>query len=472
MRIYLALLLLCAGASLAEAYGQAPLRIVRFEAAATPPVGTPMAYMPIERIDDSLRVKGLVLLSEEAPIVLCALDWIGISNGGQDAWRMALAEAAGTSPDRVAVHALHQHDAPAYDADAELILLAHGVDDQGIDHAFARTAIRGAARALREAMARPAEVTHLGLGKARVERVASNRRILGPDGHVVLTRWSATRDSVKRSAPEGISDPYVRAVSFWREEEPLAVLTYYATHPQSYYREGGASSDFVGIARDLRQRASGLFQVHFNGAGGNITAGKYNDGSHANRPVLARRLAEGMAAAWAATEKQRIRAADVGWAVRPVVLPLAERLQEATLVEALAEAPDMGTARALAWVRRNRTGVPLLLSALRLGDARILHMPGELFIEYQLAAQAMRPDLFVAMAAYGDTGPGYIGTRVAYGQGGYETGRVSRVAPEVEAVLTEGMRALLAAPPEAGPTPSEITLQSPRFTPPEPAGAQ
>ena len=39
-------------------------------------------------------------------------------------------------------------------------------------------------------------------------------------------------------------------------------------------------------------------------------------------------------------------------------------------------------------------------------------MPGELFIEYQLAAQQMAQDgAEVMMAAYGDYGPGYIGTR-------------------------------------------------------------
>ena len=70
-------------------------------------------------------------------------------------------------------------------------------------------------------------------------------------------------------------------------------------------------------------------------------------------------------------------------------------------------------------------------------------MPGELFVEYQLAAQQMRPDLFVTMAAYGDYGPGYIGTEIAYSQGGYETGKVSRVAPEVEQVLLNGLKQLL-----------------------------
>ena len=50
----------------------------------------------------------------------------------------------------------------------------------------------------------------------------------------------------------------------------------------------------------------------------------------------------------------------------------------------------------------------------------------------------------VAMAAYGDYGPAYIGTAVAYSEGGYETGpRASNVAPEVESVLTDGMKRLL-----------------------------
>ncbi len=57
-----------------------------------------------------------------------------------------------------------------------------------------------------------------------------------------------------------------------------------------------------------------------------------------------------------------------------------------------------------------------------------------LFIEYQLAAWQMKPDRFVALAAYGLYGMGYIGAGAAYEQGGYETSEVSRVAPEVEAV--------------------------------------
>ncbi len=81
---------------------------------------------------------------------------------------------------------------------------------------------------------------------------------------------------------------------------------------------------------------------------------------------------------------------------------------------------------------------------LGIGDVRVLRVPGELFVEHQLAAKKMRADLHVAMAAYGEYGPGYIGTARAYEEGGCETSKpASCVAPEVEGVLTAAMQKLL-----------------------------
>ena len=101
-------------------------------------------------------------------------------------------------------------------------------------------------------------------------------------------------------------------------------------------------------------------------------------------------------------------------------------------------------AKTLAWARRCAAQDPVPIQCLRIGTARVLYMPGELCVEYQLAAQEMAPDLFVAMAAYGEYAMGYICTEIAYSQGGYEASeRASRVAPEVEGVLMEAMRKLL-----------------------------
>jgi hypothetical protein len=192
--------------------------------------------------------------------------------------------------------------------------------------------------------------------------------------------------------------------------------------------------------------------VHFDGAGGNIGAGKYNDGSPTNRVVLAERLADGMRRAWENTKRQPIAAGDVTWSVAPVSLPPAKHLSREKLEAQLAARDPKfvveGNASRLAWVRRCEAGHKIEIACLGLGTARILHLPGESFVEYQLAAKALRPASFVAVAAYGDYAPWYIGTAIAYEQGGYETSpSASNVAPEVEGVLLSSMRRLLQSPP-------------------------
>ncbi|HEX5442250.1 MAG TPA: hypothetical protein VFW87_00415, partial [Pirellulales bacterium] len=166
------------------------------------------------------------------------------------------------------------------------------------------------------------------------------------------------------------------------------------------------------------------------------------------RPILAARLAAGMKAAWDNTKKVPIMAGDLRWRTAGVVLPASPTLEEAKLLEILDNATGevrdrVRAARDLTWLRRAEAKHQLELACLQLGPAYVVHMPGELFVEYQLAAKTLRPDSLVCMAAYGDYGPGYIGTAVAYPQGGYETSRVSRVAPEVEQVLMGALKNLL-----------------------------
>jgi hypothetical protein len=432
-----------------------PLKVATFRIDATPPIGAPLCdalVRPAEKIDDPLSARGVVLLTQDKPIVLCAIDWVGIGNTGHDAFREALAEAAGTTPDRVAVHSLHQHDAPGCDFAAEELLAPRGLGGKLFHVAHARATIRSAADAVREAIRKPRSVTHVGVGKGRVERVASNRRVMGPDGKVKYVRYSASKIPEAIAAPEGTVDPDVRLISLWDGDKPLVSLTYYATHPQSHYGKGAVSADFPGAARAEREKARpDVFHAHFNGAGGNVTAGKYNNGDPANRPVLAARLAAGMKAAWENTKRSPLAARDVAWRVRPVVLPPSAILDEKKLLATLDDTTQkdelrLRTARDLVFLRRCQAKQAIPLTCLKLGDARVLHLPGELFVEYQLAAQAIRPDDFVATAAYGDYGPGYIGTKIAYTQGGYETSYVSRVAPEVEDVLMPAIRELVTQP--------------------------
>src|SRR5215510_14257922 len=130
------------GNSAAAVPDSGTLRLATFDVDATPPVGSFMAYDPVtNKWDLGLRARGIVLLGAGDPIVLCAVDWIGIANEGHDAFREGLARAAGTSPKRVAVHTLHQHDAPDCDFSAERILKDAGADSRQFDGTFQRQVI-------------------------------------------------------------------------------------------------------------------------------------------------------------------------------------------------------------------------------------------------------------------------------------------------------------------------------------------
>lgn len=428
------------------------LRIATFEFDVSPPIGSPLCYgilPPVKEIVDPLSARGIIILGSDKPIVLLALDWVGANNRTQEIWKKKLADALDTTVSRIAIHSLHQHDTPGIDHSASNILKQYDLHGVMYDEAFVNDVMKRSVAAAQKSLKHAQTVTHVGTGKGKVKQFASNRRILGPDGKVKIVRYSSSRNPAAIAAPEGTIDPYVRVLSFWNEDQPLAALSYYATHPQSYYGKGGVSCDTVGLARALRQESlPNVFPIHFNGAGGNIGAGKYNNGDPKNRPLLAQRLADGMKEAWETTKKSPVSAKDVSWKSKPVLLPLRDRLDNDKLTAILkntkARLKDrMRAARDLGYLQRTQAGKTIDITCLQIGPAQVVHMPGELFVEYQLAAQKMAPQNFVCMAAYGDQGPGYIGTKVSYAEGGYETSRVSRTAPEVEEVLMQTLQELV-----------------------------
>ncbi len=422
------------------------LRLSVFDIDATPPVGSMLAYDRMEnRWDLGLRAKGIVISGAGKPVVLCAVDWIGIANESQDAFKEALAEAANTTPQRVVVHTIHQHDAPICDFGAEKILMDAGMETYSFDGRFARNFLKELKVAVQNSLTETQPVTHIGVGEAPVNQVASNRRILDDQGKAGTMRGSSTRDPNLRSQPEGLIDSIVTVISFWNQQEPLAVMSYYAVHPQSYYLTKVANPDFPGLARFYRQlETPDALHIHFNGAGGNIAAGKYNDGSHVNREILARRLAGGMKQAWESGKKFPVIPADLSWNVVSVQLPAAQDSLSAIekRIRTMNSRQLTNNLGKLAWWKRQQAGKKTDIACLGLGPIRILFMPGELFVEYQLAAKAMRPDLTVTMAAYGDYGPFYIGTKEAYEQGGYEI-KASPVTADVEDILLSAIEKLL-----------------------------
>lgn len=437
-------------ASPADAAGSPKLRIATFRFDVTPPVGHPLCggwITPMADCDDALEAIGFVVLGAGKPIVICAVDWTGILNDAHVAWRTVLAEAAGTTPDRVAVQCVHQHDAPFVCLHAEKLIAEQQTGLRVVEVEFFRTCLDRARDAVKKAIPAARTLTHIAQGEGKVIEVAGNRRVaLGPDGKVRKTRGSGCRDAELIALPEGLIDPMLKTVAFYDGADKVAACHYYATHPMSHYGKGHVSSDFVGLARKRRQKDEpGCTHIYFTGCAGNVAAGKYNDGSPEARVRLTQRIYDGIVA----SEKSLVRApvGAVSWKTHEILPPtnpvfVAEKLREMVANNANVAANRIRPAMTLGWMQRLENRTPIILSALHLGEIALLHLPAECFVEYQIRAQQLAGARFVATAAYGDGGPWYIPVKEEYPKGGYEVS-VANCSDEVDGILTRGMRELL-----------------------------
>jgi len=441
------------GALLWPALGQAAekpsLKIAPFRLDASPPKDHPLCggwIKPVVGMDDPEEAIGFVLTGAGAPIVVCAVDWTGLLNQTHIRFREALAQAAGTTPDRVAVQCVHQHNAPFACVEADKIAMSVGDLSHIVFPDFIAEFTERTAKAVAAAMGQLRPVSHVAVGQAKVDRVAGNRRFIGADGTIVDWRGSSSKVPRHAELPEGLIDPYLKTVAFYDGPVKVVSCHYYATHPMSYYGDGKVCSDFVGLARKRRQAEDpGCTHIYFTGCSGNIAAGKYNDGTPQARKDLTDRMYQAIVASEASLMPEAITSAS--WAANPVLLPVRDTLNETTLMDNIrnknnALANRLRPAMTLAWLRRCEAELPIVLSALHVNQATLLHLPAESFLEYQLQAQQAAPGRFVATAAYGDGGPWYIPIAEAFPQGGYEV-TVCLTDPKVEQVLSGGFKSIV-----------------------------
>ena len=244
-------------------------------------------------------------------------------------------------------------------------------------------------------------------------------------------------------------DPWLKTLSFWNGDTPLAAVSFYAVHPMSHYGAGEVSADFPGLARRMRQgELPGVKQIYASGCSGNIVAGKYNNGARENRAVLANRLHTAMTAAWRDTQRHPV--SHFGFHVTPLRpeprtgpgFSIAEL--ESQLTPATKPFQQCLAAMGLSWRQRVTAGRPIEIPVIDFGAAELLLLPGESYVEFQLAAQRARPDSFVCVAGYGDGATGYIPTEKHFAEHDTNLADWCWVAPGSEVKLLEAIRTALA----------------------------
>lgn len=424
------------------------LRVATFRCDATPPLGEPLICCDaLKTVESPLLAKGIVIDANGQRYVLCALDWCELCNGAYDSMRKNIAAAAGADVSHVALHTVHQHTAPVVDTSAQKLLAEVGmVKGVHLDPKAFDEIERRLAESVKKSLGKLEPFDQIGTSQAKVDRVASSRRPKDAAGQL-HPRMSSCTDPAVIALPEGTIDPYLKTITFARAGKPLVRLHYYATHPQSKYGDGRASSDIVGDAREALEQKEGVFQIYFTGCAGDVALGKYNDTSKKARKDLAARLLAGMEASIAATKLGPV--GPIQWRTYPLTIPprddagftmtdCRQQMKGHNLTARLCSG-----ALPLAFMQRN--GQPIELTSLQIGNIHILDLPGEPLIEFQLFAQAIRPAGFVAVAGYGDCGTGYICPASALRGGGYEP-TATNVKPESEVLLKQAILSLLGIP--------------------------
>jgi hypothetical protein len=432
------------------------LRLATFQTEVTPPVGHPCmggGIAPVKEVIDPLYVHGSIFLGLDKPVAIVTVDWCEIRNDAYDRWREAIATAIGTTRERVLLNANHQHDAPISDLYAEKLLRDAKAEGSICDLEFHEKTVTRVAAVAKAALAKSQPITHFGYGKAKVDRVGSNRRYLDEKGNVQYDRYSANRDPKIRDAEEGLIDPFLHCLAFWNEATLLAAISTYSTHPMSFYGRGAVSADFVGLARRMRQADEpNALQMYASGCSGNVTAGKYNDGTAENRPELAKRIHAAMKAAYANAKKQPIGKCE--FRSTPLMLPVRTQAEfdvaamQKKIRESKRPFDQCLAAMGLSWRARCERKQPIDVATLDFGGASYLLLPAESYVEFQLYAQTIRPNDGVLVAGYGESAPGYIPIERAWKESDSNLRDWCWVDPGSEQIMKDAIRKALQASPK------------------------
>lgn len=432
----------------------------------TPAMGIQIAggigmHRPTEEIRGRLYADALVIRSQGKTICMVSAPPTNISRRFADSIRAECAALLATSPDAVAIHVTQSHSSPAvgdnliFDPSPRIpadLAWVYGGDPNynGPFHRGVVEAVKQAQASLRPATARA--------GRAVDSRIAFNRRFILRDGSAAMHPGTCNPNVLQ---PEGPADPEIGMVIFDDDSgKAIAALLHFTCHPCHGYGKRWIHPDWPGAWGEAvrSQLGSGCIPVVMNGFCGNV---HHQDHLHPTQHLhdtienMTGLLME--ATTRAVATLQPIAIDDVRFVSRrfpvPWRVPAKEEHAAATALLQAHPAPYWVNGE-IPWdwilavgmeqhVERCKTSHSYSFEAqiLRAGDVGMIAMPGEPFVEGQLALKLRSPIPYLFCSHASNDNPGYFPTRKAYEGKGYET--VGRFQPGCLELIIEHTAAML-----------------------------
>jgi neutral ceramidase len=456
--------------SLHHTLSRGPLRAGAATVSITPPLGVELAGSFTKRrathIHDELYAHALVLDNGLVRLALVSLDLICIPGSLVAQARQLIETRTGIPGGHVMIGCTHTHSAPATTG-----LLGADPDPNYVAELPERIA---AAVTYAAAQTRPAR---LGWATGHEPRLSFNRRYHMRDGTVRMNPGRGDPDIVR---PAGPIDPdvgvlYVEAL----DGTPIAVVVSFALHYVGVDSATEVSADYFGhFGRRMQElHGAALHTIFFNGCSGDINAvdvaNPHQLAGHREAARVAAILADDVTALLSGMSL--VEEVILGAVQRRPVLPRrAQTPQDLALARRiLANPPEHPRAGGIpaqgpfSWVvgqpipdtQLRQYAIEVLhlatmpehiqteVQALRVGEAAIVALPGEIFVELGLAIKAQSPFQTTLLAELANDYIGYVPTARAFREGSYETwaARSALPAPGAGELLVEHATAALAA---------------------------
>lgn len=304
------------------------------------------------------------------------------------------------------------------------------------------------------------ETCVLKVGTGDGKGIAWNRRILGKDGG--LYNWHR-RPADDQIVDWGVNDHDVGVWLFEsvETEQPICVFVNFACHPTTVQVQPLVSADFPGLMAKIMEETLGCTTLFLQGMCGNVrpvsTDHQFKDvqrhgialagvGLKVVGTLMQRETKPIGTSIQVVSDRLMMPARDDG----PEAAPLEKRAAEADEVARTAT-DETVRRKAMAEARGARERLRMIdlarwfphmgadLWACRVGDAAIVTLPGEPFVEFGLQLKEISPAKHTLTVGYTGHYVGYLPNQQAYERGGYEVsyGAWTRLQPGAGEQLTE-----------------------------------